>query len=1000
VRFIGAAIVALGFTVLAGWALKLPVLVQILPGYVAMVANTALCFVLCGFAMLSRSAVSQRIFAGAAVVLSVLVWSQDLFAVDLRVDNALFDNWLQDPNPFPGRMAPQTAIGFILCGCVVLLLSGELRSWSLVVAQVLILCVGATGIVSLIGYSLRLELLYDWYRYTRMAVHTAAAFTLLAIALWIAWYRRNAVSRNYDEHEDRRFNAIGAALIVLVAMAAGTAGFALLARHTEVIARNALSLQLESRRQSLATLIANQEQYTQLVVRLPRLQRVPSTLDDDARLMPLDSWSQSILGDQLSSLIILSNTGERLGSAGDPWERPELTIPLGPHTFLLWNKTIRIRHQAPIINTRTSETIGSIVTEMEAPLIAQLVEQMSIMGTTADMRICSPTSATRMQCLPTRLEPRIAPQASRFLDSVELPMSRAFRGASGTDIFVNYRHKRSIGAYGPLGTTGLGVVVQQDTEDTYAPIRAPFQTLLLYLAVLVGGTILLLRWQVAPLVRKAVSAQAEAKANAARVAAIMNSVPDGIITIDMEGRIVSANPAVTQLFGYSSDELVGQNVQMLLPSAMRDRHDQGLSEHRESGRRNLIGKGTVEIPAMRNDRREFTMQLALTEMQLFDERYVVGIMRDVTERIVAERKLNNTHALLQTTLDNVIDAIVTTKTDGTIQSWNLAAERVFGVKAADAINRDLQEWVASSGRSLLDVTMSDATEAAGFIAGRRELDCVHSSGRVFPIDIGITVMSIDNERLLVHVIRDISERREVERVKTEIVSAVSHELRTPLTSIAGSLGMMVNGAVGTLPPNAQRLAEIANRNTQRLCRLINDILDLEKASHGELEFNIRLHSLNSAVEQVVEANQAYAASFEVGIELEVLSEDVLVNIDLDRFGQVLTNVISNAIKFSPRGATVRVRPHVIHSAVCVAVIDCGPGIPDAFRSKMYQRFAQADSSDARAKGGTGLGLSIAKTLIEKMHGEISYECSPRGTTFYVSLPIEAERAVRRQIPAA
>jgi signal transduction histidine kinase len=131
-----------------------------------------------------------------------------------------------------------------------------------------------------------------------------------------------------------------------------------------------------------------------------------------------------------------------------------------------------------------------------------------------------------------------------------------------------------------------------------------------------------------------------------------------------------------------------------------------------------------------------------------------------------------------------------------------------------------------------------------------------------------------------------------------------------------------------------------------------------------------------------------------------LSEDVLVNIDLDRFGQVLTNVISNAIKFSPRGATVRVRPHVIDSAVCVAVIDCGPGIPDVFRSKMYQRFAQADSSDARAKGGTGLGLSIAKTLIEKMHGEISYECSPRGTTFYVSLPIEAERAMRRQIPAA
>jgi signal transduction histidine kinase len=271
---------------------------------------------------------------------------------------------------------------------------------------------------------------------------------------------------------------------------------------------------------------------------------------------------------------------------------------------------------------------------------------------------------------------------------------------------------------------------------------------------------------------------------------------------------------------------------------------------------------------------------------------------------------------------------------------------------------------------------------------------------VFPIDIGITVMFIDGERLLVHVIRDISERREVERVKTEIVSAVSHELRTPLTSIAGSLGMMVNGAVGELPPNALRLAVIANRNTQRLCRLINDILDLEKASHGELEFNMRVHSLNSAVAQIVETNQAYAVSFEVGIEHEILAEDKLVNIDLDRFGQVLTNVISNAIKFSPRGETIHIRLQVMHSTVCVAVTDHGPGIPDAFRSKMYQRFAQADSSDARAKGGTGLGLSIAKTLIEKMHGEISYESSPRGTTFYLSLPIAMGWAAQRAIPAA
>ncbi len=985
----GTLLVALGLAVMTGWLLHIPALIQILPGYVAMVFNTALCFVLCGAALLTTSRIVQRLLAASIMALSCLVWAQDIFATNLRIDDAFFTPWLDDPNPHRGRMAPQTAVCFILSGCVLLLRSMDLRRWSSAASQILILLIGATGIVSLIGYSLKLELLYEWYRYTRMAVHTAAAFTLLAAALWIAWYRRSALADNYTEREDRRFNAIGAALIVVVAVAAGTAGFALLARHTEVIVRNTLTIQLKAQRDAIAGLLSEQDTYTQLVARLPRLQRIPSTPEDDARLMNLNDWSRSILGDHLASLVIRSAAGDRIGQAGEPWDEPALKIPLGPRTWLLWKETIRIRREAVVINTRTSTPLGSIVTEMETPLIARLIEQMATIGATADMRICSPTGERQMQCLPTRLDPRPVTHAPRFLGDEELPMSRTFRGESGTAIFVNYRNHRSIGAYGPLGNTGLGIVVQQDTEDTYAPIRTPFQILLAFLALLVGGTILLLRWQVAPLVRKALHAQTEAKANAARVAAVMNSVPDGILTIDMHGTVVSMNPAVKELFGYEEAELVGKNVQLLMPTAMQLRHGDGLKHYRETGRTTLIGKRAVEVPAVRRDGREFTMQLALTEMQLSEQRYVVGIMRDVTERIAAERKLNDTYTLLQTTLDNVVDAIVTTCEGGVIQAWNLGAERIFGFGEQEAKYRNLRDLITPAGRLLLNESIHEALSDSSTTVRHRELDGIHQSGRLFPIDIGMSAMTIDDERLLVHVIRDISERREVDRIKNEFVSAVSHELRTPLTSIAGSLGMLVSGAAGDLPLKARRLAEIANQNSERLTRLINDILDLEKASQGELTFDMRPQSLLAAVRQVVETNQPYALKFDVSLTMhaENGANNLCVNIDPVRFGQVLTNVISNAIKFSPKGGIVTVRIETQDSTARVAVTDRGSGIPEEFRNRIFQRFAQADGSDTRSKGGTGLGLSIAKMLIEKMRGDIAYESSPQGTTFYISLPV-------------
>jgi signal transduction histidine kinase len=233
-------------------------------------------------------------------------------------------------------------------------------------------------------------------------------------------------------------------------------------------------------------------------------------------------------------------------------------------------------------------------------------------------------------------------------------------------------------------------------------------------------------------------------------------------------------------------------------------------------------------------------------------------------------------------------------------------------------------------------------------------------------------------------------------MKSEFVSTISHELRTPLTSIAGSLALISGGAAGEMPPKIARLVGIARQNSERLIRLINDILDLEKAEAGKLEFQFSVRSMRAEVASVAEFNRGFAQSLGVAIVLED-GDDADVFIDSDRLTQVLTNLISNAAKFSPPGGTVRIRVQREDPGVRVTVSDNGPGIPAEFCTRIFQKFAQADASDSRAKGGTGLGLSIAKTITEKLGGHIGFDTVPgKGTSFFIILPHPAYRG--RSLP--
>jgi PAS domain S-box-containing protein len=237
-------------------------------------------------------------------------------------------------------------------------------------------------------------------------------------------------------------------------------------------------------------------------------------------------------------------------------------------------------------------------------------------------------------------------------------------------------------------------------------------------------------------------------------------------------------------------------------------------------------------------------------------------------------------------------------------------------------------------------------------------------------------------------IMDISERKEMDRMKSEFISTVSHELRTPLTAIRGSMGLMATAMRSTLPEGAVKLVEIANRNCDRLIALVNDILDMEKLASDRMVFEPRCEDLNAMVRLAVETNASFGEKFGVSFRLPVGGGVLNAVVDQNRFAQVMANLLSNAAKFSPRGSQVGIFSREKHGCARIEVRDRGPGISDEFRPRIFERFMQADSSIARAKGGTGLGLYITKQLVERMGGIIGFESvAGHGTVFWIEFPM-------------
>lgn len=356
---------------------------------------------------------------------------------------------------------------------------------------------------------------------------------------------------------------------------------------------------------------------------------------------------------------------------------------------------------------------------------------------------------------------------------------------------------------------------------------------------------------------------------------------------------------------------------------------------------------------------------------------LVWIWRTRRARYLLQLNSANAASRLETIFASTLDAIALLNPSGTIEMVNDAASRMLGFASSDLLRRDFAV--------LLDIAPGEGSfyERIGLVDGQlqqpRRADCIahHKDGHTVPVDVSLGLMPLPDGIHFVASIRDVSDRKAIERMKDEFISTVSHELRTPLTSIVGSLGLLRADKGGMLPEGARRLVEIAENNSRRLIRLINDILDIEKMGAGQMRFETAPVMMNDLVRHAALGSEGLARAKGIMIDVGVPDDPVIVRGDSDRLLQVITNLMSNAIRFTPDGGTVQLLLEERNGKAVVIVDDQGPGVPPAFRGRVFARFAQAQAADGPT-GGTGLGLAISHQIILAHDGTIWFEDRPEG----------------------
>jgi two-component system, LuxR family, sensor kinase FixL len=464
---------------------------------------------------------------------------------------------------------------------------------------------------------------------------------------------------------------------------------------------------------------------------------------------------------------------------------------------------------------------------------------------------------------------------------------------------------------------------------------------------------------------------------------IFETAIDPVISIDEKGIVLLCNPAAEQKFGYSTEEMVGQNIKMLMPSPYKEEHDGYLSNYMRTGKAQIIGM-VRELEGERKDGSVFPMELSVSEVLSDGERSFTGIVRDISQLKQAQAAMSKSENKFRRILETAIDPVISIDEKGIVLLCNPAAEQEFGYSTEEMVGQNIKMLMPSPYKEEHDGYLSNymRTGKAQIIGMVRELEGERKDGSVFPMELSVSEVLTDGERSFTGVVRNITEHKEMIDELQQFAHVTSHDLKAPLRAI-NNLSKWIEEDLGDdLDEETAENFTLLRSRVQRMENLIEGVLQYSRA--GGSEPTIVFCNFKEVIDGIVDSI-VVPEDFSIQIELDVIG----VYADQTQIIQVFTNLISNAIKHNdnPQGKiSITAREYETNKEwIEIFVADNGPGIPRQYREKVFQVFQTLQARDKTEN--TGVGLSIVKKITEKQGGKVEIlDLDTIGTTFKILWP--------------
>lgn len=452
----------------------------------------------------------------------------------------------------------------------------------------------------------------------------------------------------HKKTHQQRINLVAGIILIVVSVLVGAMVFYIMQRHAQSLLSKSLQSSLYNHVELARSEIRRGTDNTVAIATRPllidQLQRVNRRAGDRAALDALKRGAQSFLSRGISAVALFDERGRELARAGSFAQQPELAVPLNfpGRPRLLWKNGFLLQSSMDILEA--GRVVGRVVAEAPLSALTATFRDAGSLGKTGELALCAPLSV-KMQCFPTTLNPQVFTPPLRSPEGVPLPMTHALAGHTSIIVARDYRHQKVVAAYSPVGDLGLGMVLKMDSAELYAPVWSQLRYLLPLMAVVLAVALLLLRWQLTPLVTRLARSEQEARAanvhlrdSESRVQAVLDNVDEGIISISESGNIELFNPGAERMLGYRSQDVIGKNVSMLMPDPYHSEHDGYLGHYLRTGEARVIGIGR-EVAARRSNGEIFPIDLRVSEFYLTGRRQFIGTIRDITERKAAEAKI-------------------------------------------------------------------------------------------------------------------------------------------------------------------------------------------------------------------------------------------------------------------------------------------------------------------------------------------------------------------------